>query len=389
MNYSVIVVGGGIIGTSTAYYLSKLGADVTLLEGKDIASGTSGSCDQAIMLQSKKPGPILDLGIESSKIYAELENELVCDLEYKKEGGMILIETEEEMEMMSTLVAQQQEAGMDVKLLSKKEAQQRQPGLSENILGSTWWDHDAKVNPLNVSLNMAKAAEKLGASIRLGVKVTSLITERNRVLGVEVSGEKLYADAIILALGVWTPYLLKPLGIDLPIIPRRGQILVTEKIPSFIHSTVLNAAYIAAKKGNGTDSIDPNNPAGVGLVIGQTYSGNLLIGGSREFVGFDFRTTPEVISAIGKGAVRVFPELENVRVLRTFAGLRPYTPDGMPIMGPVEGFSGLYLSAGHEGDGIALAPATGKVMAQVACGLDPGFDISHFSLNRFRKTSVV
>src|SRR5690606_28861699 len=134
-----------------AYYLAKSGADVTLLESKDIASGTSGACDRAIMLQSKKPGPTLDLAKESAKLYENLEDELEADLEYRKGGGMIIIETMEEMKAMEDMIRRQQKAGIDVRLISGDEARERQPGLSKELLGSTWWEHDAEVNPLNVS----------------------------------------------------------------------------------------------------------------------------------------------------------------------------------------------------------------------------------------------
>lgn len=389
MNLNVIVVGGGIIGTSTAYYLSKLGADVTLLESKDIASGTSGSCDQAINMQSKKPGPMLELARESAKLYSELEEELGTDLEYKKEGGMILIETEEEFELVQNLVYKQQKAGLDVKLLSGNEAREHQPGLSPNLLGSTWWEHDAKVNSFRVCFGMVKAAKKFGLKLRLGANVTGFITEQNRVVGVEVSGEKIYADAVVVALGIWTPKLLETLNLHLPIIPRRGHILVTEKLPPYIHYNILSGAYMASKSSANKDGVDPKNPAGVGLVMGQTKSGNILIGGSREFVGFDTSTNTEVVRAIGKACVRAFPDLANVRIVRSFAGLRPYTPDGMPVLGPIEDYPGLYVVAGHEGDGIAQAPMSGKLMADVVFGRDPSFDISPFSFNRFKESAVV
>lgn len=384
MSDKVIVVGGGLIGTSTAYYLAKSGAEVTLVESKDIAAGTSGACDRAIMLQSKKPGPTLELAIESAKVYEDLEEELEADLEYRKGGGMIIIETMEEMKAMEDMVERQQKAGIDVQLISGDEARERQPGLSKNMIGSTWWEHDAEVNPLSVSFAMAKAAQRLGAKIKLQSPVTNLLTENYRIMGVKVSGETLYADAVVVALGVWTPLLLQPLGIDIPIIPRRGQILVSERMKPFIHGNILSAAYIASKlKANHTNQ--SADPFGVGLAIGQTHSGTLLIGGSRQFAGYSTEITPEITRKIGEAAIRAFPQLANVRIIRAFAGLRPYTPDGMPILGPVDGMEGLYIAAGHEGDGIALAPISGKIMAAVACGMDPGIDIQPFSLSRFHK----
>ncbi|RST72047.1 FAD-binding oxidoreductase [Siminovitchia acidinfaciens] len=383
MSYKVIVAGGGLIGVSTAYYLAKSGVDVTLVDSKDIAAGTSGACDRAIMLQSKKPGPTLNLSIKSANLYKDLEAELEADLEYRKCGGMIIIETMQEMKAMEDMVERQRKAGIDVRLISGDEARQRQPGLSKNILGSTFWEHDAEVNPLYVCFAMARAAQRLGAEIRLQSPVTGLITENDRVIGVDVSGERLYADAVVVALGVWTPLLLKEIGIDVPIIPRRGQILVSERIDAFVNYGFLSASYIANKlKGNQKD-----DPFGIGLALGQTRSGTLLIGGSRQFAGYNTETNPEITRKIGEAAVRAFPQLANVRIIRTFAGLRPFTPDNMPILGPVDGIDGLYIAAGHEGDGIALAPISGKIMAQVVCGEESNVDISPFLLSRFNKNN--
>lgn len=385
MRHSVIVVGGGIIGTSIAYYLSKQDVDVTLVEARDIAAGTSGSCDRAIMLQSKKPGPALDLAFESAKMYAHLEEELEANLEYREGGGMILVETPEEQQAIEHLLQRQRTAGLEVEFLSGDEARAKQPGLSKQIIGSTWWAKDAEVNPLSMTFAMARNAQKRGAMLKLGSEVVRLLVDRHRVIGVETKHEKLYADAVVVALGVWTPQLFKPLGIDIPIIPRRGQILVSERIPPFIQCNILSGAYMASKLGvKQTESTDEQS-AGVGLAIGQTESGTLLIGGSREFVGFDHRTTPEVTRAIASAAVRAFPKLANVRIIRTFSGLRPYTPDNLPILGGIEGLEGVYVSAGHEGDGIALAPITGKIMAALACGIDPGVELSPFSYHRFSR----
>ncbi|QRG66172.1 NAD(P)/FAD-dependent oxidoreductase [Brevibacillus choshinensis] len=389
MKQKVIVVGGGLIGAATTYYLSKQGADVTLIEAKDIASGTSGACDKAIMMQSKKPGPLLELALQSAALYKGLEEELEADLEYREGGGMILFETEEEREAIHQLVARQRQAGLDVQLLSRDEARLRQPGLADHILGTTWWDHDAEVNPLHVSFSMVRAAQRRGATLCLGKRVSRILTERDRVVGVECEGEKIYADAVVMAMGVWTPLLLKSLNLDIPILPRKGQILVSEQLPAFVACNILGGSYITAKMTPKSKESTASPAAGVGLSFGQTNSGNLLIGGSREFAGYDTRTSVEVTRAINQCAARVFPALRSVRILRVFSGLRPYTPDGKPILGPIEKWPGLYIAAGHEGDGVALCPITGKIMAEIVCGREASHDIRPFLLSRFTSTVPV
>lgn len=384
----VIVVGGGIIGTSTAYFLAKAGADVVLVEEKDIASGTTSACDQGVLLQTKKPGPVLELAQKSSVLYEAIANEFDYDFEYKKCGGMILMETELEHEMVKQHVEMQKSAGMQVQMLTRKEALEIQPGLADSVIAGTWCGDDAAVNSMRVAYAMTDAASKLGATFIIGKKVTKLIVEGDMIKGIEMNGEKLYADAVILTTGIWTPFLLKDLGLDIPIVPRRGQILVTEKIAPFLNPHIIHGAYIAAKGASKSSGSEASNPAGVGLVIGQTKSGNLLIGGSREFVGFNRETTTEVTDHIAREAIRVFPALANVRIVRTFAGLRPFTPDSAPIISPVEQLPGLFIGAGHEGDGIALAPITGKVLADLVLEHDLTIDLAPFSLNRFQKAEA-
>jgi sarcosine oxidase subunit beta len=123
---------------------------------------------------------------------------------------------------------------------------------------------------------------------------------------------------------------------------------------------------------------------GVGMAVGQTPEGTLLIGGTREFVGYDTATTPEATAAVLRHAVSILPALAKVHVIRTFAGLRPYTPDGMPILGPVDGLPGFVMAAGHEGDGIALAPITGKIIAEYIANGTVAKGLEELNLRRFK-----
>lgn len=382
----VIIVGGGIIGASTAYYLAKKGVNTILLEAGDIAAGTSGSCDRAIMVQSKNPGLPLSMALAGLQVYRELEDELGADLEFGNIGGMILIESEQEMQVMKKIVKRQQEAGIDVKMINRAETITRQPAVSPHIHGATYWDGDADVNPLKVCFAMAGAAKALGASIRLKSRVTGFISEHNRVTGVRTESGAIKAEKIIIAAGVWTAELGKMAGLSVPIIPRRGQILVSEKLSPLINGNILSGRYIACKHNPELDK-DENGltkSLGVGLSLGQTHNGNLLVGGTREFVGFDRSTTVEAIRAIACNAGRFFPVLTNVHIIRTFAGLRPYTPDGLPIIGPVPDRPGLYIAAGHEGDGIALGPVTGSLVADMVTGTANGWDLTPLSITRFK-----
>jgi sarcosine oxidase subunit beta len=159
--------------------------------------------------------------------------------------------------------------------------------------------------------------------------------------------------------------LTKKYGYEPPIIPRRGQILVTELLaPGTVRHLLVCACYLTAK--HHPELLDMNKPQhrfGVGLIVAQTKTGGLLLGSTREFVGFDRGTTLEGMRAVADHICQLVPRLRMVNIVRTYAGLRPRTPDGMPILGPVEKLPGLIMAAGHEGDGIALAPITGEMIA--------------------------
>lgn len=361
----VLVIGGGVIGTAVAYYAAKAGRKVTLLERNDIAGGTSSACDGFIILQSKNPGPHLDLALQSAALYRGLAEELDYDLEYLPCGGMVVAETERQAELLHGLIEKQRKANLPVELLPIAEARRREPLLAEDLWGAAYCAADAQVNPIRVAQGFAQAARRLGAQLRTGVDVKGLLVHSGRVCGVETAAGDLKAEFVVNAAGVWAPALLAPLGIQLPIRPRRGQLLVTEPLPSLLRHVLLCACYLTAKyHPEELDPADRQHRLGVGLAVEQTAHGGLLIGSTREFAGFDRRTTLAGIEAVARHARRILPALAQVNIIRTFAGLRPYTPDGLPILGPLAELPGLIMAAGHEGDGIALAPVTGKKVAE-------------------------
>lgn len=383
----IVIIGGGVIGTSIAYYLAKRGKKVALVERGDLAFGASGACDQDIILQSKNPGLHLTLALESARIYKSLEAELDHPIEYEETGGMILIETPEEMEVMRDFVKRQQETGLQVEILDRKEAGKMQRGLSPHLLGATYSPQDAHVNAIEMTLAYARAAVRNGAELFLHTEVTSLLHQGDRITGVETSDGAIYCETVINATGAWAPFIGRMAGIEIPIQPRRGQIIVTEETPPLIMGDILSARYIVAKYNPGTlkDFDDPGIKMGVGLSLSQTQKGNILIGATREFVGYNTQVTREGLKEILKYATRLVPALKEINMIRMFAGLRPYTPDGLPIIGAVKGLEGFFMAAGHEGDGIALSPVTGKIVSDLIIDGETFMDVSPLGIERFEK----
>lgn len=381
----VVVVGGGVIGTSVAYYLAKSGADVILVEEGRIGNGSSSGCDGFVIMQSKSPGPHLNMALASEIMYRTLPEELDWDIEYEHSGGMIVIEREEELVAMKKFMEKQRSIGLEVDLLSGDEARKLEPALAPHIVGATISKRDAQVNPMQLMFGYAQAAERKGARILRNAPVTEILTDgNNRVTGVMAGGNKISAGSVVCCTGVYTPGLLGPMGIDLPIKPRRGQLLVTEPVEPMVKHVMLCARYIAAKyhpellEGAQDDAMR----LGVGMALEQTREGGFLIGSTREFVGFDRSNTALGVKTVAAHAARIVPGLRNIRVVRTFAGLRPYTPDGKAFMGKAPRYEGLYVAAGHEGDGIAYSPITGKTMADLITTGKTEIDLTPFAVDR-------
>ncbi len=376
----IVIIGGGVIGTSIAYHLAKQEARVTLIEKKDLASGSSGACDGLVFMQSKKPGVHLSLAMESLKRFDALQQELPCDIEFRKTGGLVVIETGTEYLAMEKYVKDQQTIGLDVQLLDTPQTLEREPLLSTSIIGSTFSPLDAQVNPINLTLGFALAAKRNHATIMTGVKVEGILTKNNRVTGVATTRGNIKADLVVNAAGAMAGLIAQMVDIDLPIKPRRGQIVVTHVGTSILKHCLISASYIAAKY----------NPAlagksGQGISMEQTDNGNLLLGSTREFAGFNKKNTLSGIRKILKQTAAILPALERFQVIRTFAGLRPFTPDGLPVLGPVKSLEGFIMAAGHEGDGIALSPVTGYLMAQTLLDKKPDICLDPFSSDRFLK----
>lgn len=381
-----IIIGGGVIGCSIAWNLSKRGKKVILAEKNDHAAGASGSCDRFIILQSKNPGVHLELALASAKMYETLEEELQAGIGYRKDGGMILIETAEEMKIMEGFVAKQRHTGLEVEILERKEAAKRQRGLAPHLVGSTYSPQDAHLDPLALNFALARAAVREGAEILLETEVTGLIKDGGAVVGIITHrGDEIYAPLVINAAGAWAPFIGRMAGLNIPIEPRRGQIIITEPVPPFIAGDILSAQYIVAKYNaeliGKSDSLAVR--LGVGLVLGQTDKGNIMIGSTREFVGYDRTNTPEALREILKNACRFLPGLKEINFIRFISGLRPFTKDGLPLLGPVKKVPGFFMAAGHEGDGIALSPVTGRVVADLICDGKTFMDMTAFAPDRF------
>ena len=380
----VIIIGGGIMGCSIAFQLRKLGKSVLVLERRDVASGSGGASDGVVGYHTKKPGPQMDLAVQSIAMFRTLLPELGDEVDFHPTaGGMQPAEDRLQWDVLSQIAAQQRESGVDIRMISMDEALALEPNLNPNLYGALYCPTSAKVNALKLTLAFSHAAKRLGAVIQTQTEVTGILTDRGRVRGVQTNRGDYYADAVVNACGAWAGAVSALAGLDLPIRPRKGQLAVTEPVGFFMKATVQCALYNIIKFRPEAVSDPSALRLGASLSIEQTLDGGMIIGGTREFVGFEGTNTLEAIEVMMKRAIRFFPRLEHVDVIRFFSGFRPYTPDGLPLLGETASLKGFYLAAGHEGDGIALAPITGKLIAELVATGRTSYPIDLFSPNRF------
>lgn len=355
----VIIIGGGLIGACCADVLTGKGLETTLIERRFPASGSSRACDGLILLWDKNPGPELALGQASVGLWENLVPQLDGDVEFRQSGTVLVAEDENSLERSRQIVADIAAQGITATLLERRELQEIEPALAVDLAGGAIFPQDYQIDPRRATLSILRKAQRQGLQLVNGEQVIELRRHPGRSGGWEVATQKhLYAaDFIVCAAGVWTTKLLHMLAIELPIRPRKGQILVIKAPRDLIRHPLLEGSYGDAVHA-GTDDLQ------VALVAEMTPAGTMLVGSSRQFAGFNTRVSRDVLQALARRATRFIPDLGGAQWIRSYAGLRPWSPDHLPLIGPVAGFEGLYLATGHEGAGICLAPVTGELIGK-------------------------
>lgn len=366
--HDVIVIGAGIIGAACAHSLAHAGLSVLVLERNFPASGTSRSCDGLILCSDKTSRAELALGLASAALWARLADSLELDFEYGNTGAIIVYETPEGLAAGRQQALDRCAQGVKAEILDPAALMALEPNLAPNLAGGIYYLDEAQVDARRATLALLQSAQRCGAEVRGGTPVTGLRRDADgRVVAAVTPNGEIAGGAFALAAGVWSNEIAATVGLHLPIKPRKGTILVTASAPGTINHPLLEGSY-AASAHAATDA------AQVALVAEMTAGGTLLLGSSREFVGFDRSVSPEMVQKIAARAVRYLPALAGRNAMRAYAGLRPWTPDHLPLIGPAPDVPGLYLATGHEGAGIGLAPITGEIIAQrmVGCAPDKG-----------------
>ncbi|MFE9702232.1 NAD(P)/FAD-dependent oxidoreductase [Streptomyces sp. NPDC005930] len=354
MTLKVVVVGAGIVGTACAFHAAAAGMDVTVVDRGPVGAGTTSRGEGNVLVSDKEPGPELALAQLSRTLWEEAGRELGPDhLELEPKGGLVVASTAEGLTALGEFAARQEAAGVRVERVDR--VRDLEPHLAPDIPGGVHYPQDAQVQPVLAAAALLRAAVRRGARFHAG-EVVGAETRGGRITGVRTAaGDVLPADAVVNAAGTWGGEVGRRLGAPVEVLPRRGFVLVTEPLPPMVRHKVYSADYVA-----GVASSDAGLETS--CVVEGTRGGTLLIGASRERVGFDTRMNTAVVTRLAAQACRLFPFLRAVHLMRVYRGFRPYCPDHLPVIGPDPRVPGVVHACGHEGAGIGLAPATGALV---------------------------
>jgi len=370
----VVIIGGGIIGCATAYYLAKQGVtDVVVVERNFLASGSTGRCGAGVRQQWGLKMNVL-LAKESIRAFETLNEELDTglDIEFKQKGYLMLAYTQGMVEQYRKNVALQQSLGVPANLITPEEAREIVPYLkTDGLLAATFCPTDGHINPFIATNSYAEAARRLGVTIMPYTEVIGVEVDGEKVTAVETSKGKIYTNAVLNASGGYSREVAALAGVSLPTHPERHQILVTEPVAPIQDPMVISLHH--------------------GFYCQQTPHGSFIMGfgDPNELKEHVTSSTWHFMEEMAAKVLPVLPPLAELRVVRQWAGLYNMSPDAQPILGETPQVKGFYNAVGFSGHGFMLAPVTGRLMAELISGKEPHLDIAPLSLERFEKGELL
>lgn len=375
----VAVIGAGIVGAAAAHFLAAAGARVTLLDTSGPAAGATGASDGAVSVASKRPGPMMDLARHARAFYARGERDGLFRGLFHRRSTFLVARTAIEADLVARHGADLAAAGERVVESSRTALLDRIPGLGASVCAALEIPDDGHALGYEIT---ERLLHKSRVSIRRDAPVSEIVMRAGNVGGVAIRDELLAVDAVLVAAGIGSAPLL---GLGEILIPRKGQMVVTDRASTVgpaIDGHLMAASYLAAKRGIVRDN------AHIGLVIDPLMTGQFLIGGSREDHRSEHTTDAVTIAAILREALDLYPPLAGRRVLRSFAGVRTASRDGLPIVGLHPHRQGVVIATGFEGDGICLGPFMGACAARLLLGEKLEADLSALTPQRFARVEA-
>ena len=362
----VAVIGGGVIGTSIAYHLARRGAQVTLLEAREIPSAASAASAGGVRQQGRDLRE-MPLAIASIARWEHLEQELEADVHYFREGHLRVVEDAAQRAEAIEWMRAQQAAGLDIRLVEGEDLRELSPGLAPGIAFGTYTANDGHANPILTTKAFAAAAEGLGARIHPFTEVRRIQQQGGRVSGLSTTAGDVSCDHLVLAAGAWSADLARQLGIELPIEPWAPQMIATNPMPLLLRQVV--------------------GALGRRLSLKQIPSGNYVIGGGWPgTVDLERRRSRPWFASIAGSMVdssSIFPALRRAAIERVWVGIEAQAADEVPVLGKIPGVENLTVATGFSGHGFALSPIVGQLMSELIVDGDTSVPIEQLSIERF------
>lgn len=365
----VAIIGGGIMGAATAYYLAEQGIrNVILLEKDLLSQASTGLSVGGIRQQFSHPANIR-LSQISVRVFEGFRDQFGVDIGYRKAGYLFLAGKEETWREFLASVETQHRLGVPVEVLDAAEISSRWPYLElSDIKGGTFCAEDGYADPYLVTMAFARAARRLGVRIEELTPVTGIQFQGDRVTGMVTTRGNIQSPVVVIAAGPWAAEVGRMAGVELPVVPYRRQAFMTQPFDLFPRPVPMIIDQDATFYFRGADP---------GLIMGMSDP--------DEPPGFHLQTDRQFLERVVEAAVRRAPRIEEARILRGWAGLYEVTPDDNPIIGAIPFRPGLFCAVGFSGHGFQHGPAAGQVMSRLISGAEPDFDLLPFSYARFSR----
>ena len=365
----VIIIGGGVIGCATAYYLAKAGTSVIVLEGSDhIGNGGSSRNGGGVRQSGRDPRelPLAMYGIRN--LWPHLSEELETDCEYHQDGNLRLGKTEKHREILEGIAVRARACGLDVRMIDGDEVRRINPYLSHEVTVASWCPTDGHANPLTTTLGFYKMARRLGARFITGEPVQELRTVKGQIRKVVTPNNVYEGEQVLVAAGLHSREILGTVGIDVPMDSSLLEALVTEAEGPMFDQML------------GTADAD--------FYGHQTKHGSFVFGGSSGLEPFYKDNGTPVASSrtapcICRGIMKYFPDLADAKIVRTWAGWSDRSADGVPVLGAVDEIPGLYAACAFTGHGFGISPAVGDQLAKLIRTGSTDVDLSPLRYDRF------
>ena len=366
---SVVVIGGGVVGCSIAYHLARRGVrDVLVVERETVGSGTTSKAAGGIRAQFATETEVR-FSLESLRVLETFKEEFGVDPGFQRIGYLFLVADEADLRGFEVRIALQRRLGVDVRVITPKEAQAIVPALRvDDLAAAVWGPGDGVAGPAEVTAGFARRARELGVRIAEGVETTGIELAGQRVHAVRTTAGTVAAPVAVNAAGPAAARIGRLAGLDLPVYPRRRHIFYTEPFPDLPRPVPIT-----------TDRAS-------GFYFRKEMEQVLLSPGDVQDIGDDHVVSvdPRMVEDTVAKAVHRIPVIERARIAGGWAGLRPLTPDDHAILGWAEGVEGLFLAVGWGGHGFQHSPPTGRVVAEWIVAGRPPMDLSLFDPGRFQ-----